>query len=153
LKKFRFSALILLIVVAVGFLVFPLSAKESKDKEEFAPTINKDNPGVSIDITKHTVPGKITIFDFYSDFCPPCLSIAPRLEELDRSRTDLAVKKIDINRKGKAGIDWQSPLVGQYNINAVPFFIIYDEKGNLVASGSDASRKLWEYLSEMSAQK
>jgi thiol-disulfide isomerase/thioredoxin len=148
LKKISLLTVLLLVIIAAFFLIFPVSAGE-----EYAPVINRDNPGVSIDITKHTVPGKITIFDFYSDFCPPCVSIAPRLEELDRTRSDIAVKKVDINRKGKAGIDWQSPLVGQYSITAVPFFIMYDAEGKMMASGQDASRKLWEYLSEMNTQK
>jgi thiol-disulfide isomerase/thioredoxin len=147
LKRFRLFALIILVLAAAVLLVFPVLAEE-----EYAPVINKDNPGVGIDITKHVVRGKITIFDFYSDFCGPCVSVAPRLKELDKSRPDIVVKKIDINRPGKAGIDWQSPLVSQYDIKGVPFFMIYDKDGKLMASGRDAMQKVGEFLNEMNVK-
>jgi thiol-disulfide isomerase/thioredoxin len=146
LKRNLLLIALLILVLAVG-----CSRGASQEDGEYAPVINKDNPGETLEITEHLVPGKITIFDFYSDYCPPCKTISPMLTELDKARPDIAVKKIDINRKGKTGIDWQSPVVEQYKIKSVPFFMIYDEKGKLTASERKASEKVFEYIDKMNA--
>jgi thiol-disulfide isomerase/thioredoxin len=105
-------------------------------------------PGERVDLEDLMVAGKITIFDFYSDYCGPCRKISPRLEQLDEVNDAIAVVKIDINRKNVKGIDWNSPVARQYNLRSIPHFIIYDSSGNQTHEGSSAWRQVYQYLKE-----
>ena len=94
--------------------------------------------GQPIAVADYLVPGKTTVFDFYSEYCGPCMQIAPELEKLHARRADLAVVKVDINRPGVKGIDWQSPVALQYDLHSIPHFKIFGPDGKLKAEGDDA---------------
>ena len=59
---------------------------------------NHDNPGQPLDVKRLAVRGKITLIDFHSPFCPPCVQLAPIMAKLAAKRPDLAIKKVNINR-------------------------------------------------------
>ena len=94
--------------------------------------------GAKVDLADYVVPGKTTIFDFTSEFCPPCVAIAPYLDKLHAARADIAVVKVDINRPGVKGIDWKSPIAIQYRMNSIPHFKVYGPDGKLLAEGQKA---------------
>ncbi|NIM14046.1 MAG: hypothetical protein GTO45_18545 [Candidatus Aminicenantes bacterium] len=116
---------------------------------EFSPgqVINSGSPGEEINIENFVQEGKTTIFDFYSDYCPPCRKISPLLKQLDNKRDDIVVLKVDINRPGRKGIDWGSPVVRQYRIKFVPFFMIYDPSGRRTHEGRAAYYEVGKLLS------
>jgi len=89
--------------------------------------------GQAVDLADFIVTGKITVFDFTSEYCPPCRAYADPLYLLHQSRTDLAVVKVDINRPEVHRIDWDSPVARQYGVHAVPHFKIYGPDGKLLA--------------------
>ena len=93
--------------------------------------------GEVIHIQDYLVPGKMTIFDFYSDFCPPCRALKPSLEKLHASRNDIALVVVDINRPGVRGIDWSSPVARQYKLHSIPHLAIFGPDGRLVAVDQD----------------
>lgn len=103
-------------------------------------------PGDEIDIEKLLHSGKTTIFDFYSQYCGPCLRISPLLAKLDQARKDIVVVKIDINRKEVKGIDWNSPVARQYNLRSVPHFVIYDSTGYRTHEGDSAYDRVEQLL-------
>lgn len=88
--------------------------------------------GEKVEIKDYIVPGKTTIFDFYSTFCPPCMRIKPAMEKLHHDRPDIAVVEVDINRPGHQGIDFKSPVGLQYQLESIPHFVIYGPDGQLV---------------------
>jgi thiol-disulfide isomerase/thioredoxin len=92
----------------------------------------------SINLEKIIVKGKTNIIDLYSDYCPPCKRIAPFLKKLEERRGDIAVIRIDINRAGFRGIDWQSPVAQQFDLKSVPHFIVISPWGKLMFEGKDA---------------
>jgi len=94
--------------------------------------------GERVDLADYIVQGKTTIVDFYSDFCGPCRQISPLIEKFAYSRNDVAVVKVDINRPGVQGIDWDSPVARQYRLESVPSFKIYGPNGQLQAEGDAA---------------
>jgi thiol-disulfide isomerase/thioredoxin len=108
--------------------------------------INADNPGQEIDIKGFIQTGQTTIFDFYSEYCPPCRRISPLLKQLDSQRQDIVVHKVDINRPGVRGIDWASPVTRQYNLSSVPHFKIYDSSGELKSEGQEAYSEIMRLL-------
>ncbi len=124
-----------------------------KKGEEKNDTRNKRShfiviPGKKVDVADLAIPGKTTIFDFFSEYCAPCRKISPILEELDRRRNDIVVIKLNINRQGVKGIDWNSPLAKQYRITSIPYFIIYDGNGNRTHEGMRASYRVQQLLQE-----
>jgi thioredoxin-related protein len=70
------------------------------------------------------------------------------MAKLAKKRPDLAIKKVDINRKGVNGIDWRTPLAQQYQIRQVPYFMIFDPQGQPVAQGRGAFEKIGGWLQE-----
>jgi len=99
--------------------------------------------GQEVALEKYLVPGKTTVFDFTSEYCPPCRAISPRLDQLHAKRADVVVVKIDINRPGVKGIDWKSPVATQYGMRSIPNFKVYGPDGKLQAEGK-AARTLVE---------
>lgn len=123
-----------------------------EDEEDGRQAVITHVPGTEVDIEQMVHRGKTTIFDFYSAYCGPCVKISPRLAELERKRTDIAVVKIDINREGVRGIDWGSPVIKQYQIPSIPYFIVYDEGGTRIHAGDTASQFVYRLLSEEQIQ-
>ena len=86
--------------------------------------------GKRLDFKKHLTEGKITIFDFYADWCGPCRLYSPKLEHLLSENPDnLSLIKVDV-------IDWKSELAKQltksYKLPALPFTLIFNDKGRLL---------------------
>jgi thiol-disulfide isomerase/thioredoxin len=94
--------------------------------------------GQEVALADYLVPGKTTVFDFYSEFCPTCRSIAPAMEKLHASRADIAVVFVNVNRPGVKVIDWQSPVVKQYGLPSTPQLRVFGPDGKLVAEGKPA---------------
>jgi len=116
-----------------------VTAPAAEESAEPSPAQHEVPVGIShgeeIDLKDHLVRGQITIFDFFSQYCPPCREVAPLLEQLDQKRPDVTVVKVDINRPDVIGIDWQSPVAQQYEIHSVPHFKVYAPDGTLQAEG------------------
>lgn len=94
--------------------------------------------GQQVALSDYLVPGKTTIFDFYSDYCPTCRSIAPDVRRLHATRPDIAVVLVNVNRPGIKAIDWQSPVVKQYHLPSTPQLKVFGPDGRLVAEGKPA---------------
>lgn len=104
-------------------------------------------PGTEIEVSTLVKDEGVTIVDFYSEYCPPCRQIAPYLEKLNEKRDDVEVIKININRENVTGIDWESPVIKQYGITSIPFFMIFRD-GKRISDGPEASRFVFELLKE-----
>jgi thiol-disulfide isomerase/thioredoxin len=94
--------------------------------------------GKKVTLADYLVPGKTTIFDFYSEYCPTCRAIAPDMEILHANRADIAVVFVNVNRPGVNVIDWQSPVVKQYDLPSTPQLKVFGPDGKLVAEGKPA---------------
>jgi thioredoxin len=68
--------------------------------------------------------GKITIVDFYADWCGPCRKIGPVLEKIAESNPDIVLQKVNV--------DQHHDVVQEYNITGIPHIIIYDKAGGEV---------------------
>ena len=95
--------------------------------------------GAKVALTDYLVPGKYTIFDFYSDYCGPCKALKPTLEHIHATKDDVALVVVDINRAGIKGIDWKSPVAAQYNLHSIPHLVVFDPSGKIVAEDRDSS--------------
>lgn len=99
------------------------------EKEKEGLDIKTIKGGNKIKFKEHLAQDKITIFDFYADWCGPCRVFSPKVERLLLDRDHLALRKVDI-------VDWKSALSKQltkdYKLPALPFTLIFDDKGNLL---------------------
>lgn len=77
------------------------------------------NGGQPVDLNSLMPAGKITVVDFYADWCGPCRSIAPHLEKLAKENPNVALVKVDI-------VKWGTPVTRQHNIKSVPNIRVFD---------------------------
>jgi thioredoxin 1 len=68
--------------------------------------------------------GKITIVDFYADWCGPCRKIGPVLEKIAEENSDVVLQKVNIDK--------HKDLAQEYNVTGIPHIIIYDKSADVV---------------------
>jgi len=136
------SAFLLLAVISTGVA----AAADTPAKGPEPLTISK---GQTVQLGDFAVPGKTTVFDFYSEYCPPCRAIAPLVKRLHETRPDIAVVEVDINRPGIEGIDWKSPVAKEFQLDSIPHFKIFGPDGKMTAEGDLARAKLVEWLQQL----
>jgi copper chaperone CopZ len=75
-------------------------------------------------LDKLRVPGKYTVFDVYADWCGPCRTVDERLRGLVQSRTDVAVRKLNV-------VDFDTPLAGELGarFEALPYLVVFSPSG------------------------
>jgi len=62
---------------------------------------------------------KVVLVDFYADWCGPCKAMAPTLDLLAEERTDVLVKKINVD---------QNPgSAAKYGIRGIPTIIFFKD--------------------------
>ena len=96
--------------------------------------------GAEVSLADFLVTGKTTVFDFTSEYCPPCRGYAEPLLLLHQQRADVAVVKVDINRSEIHKIDWDSPVARQFKLQSIPHFKIYGPDGKLIAEDTTDQR-------------
>jgi thiol-disulfide isomerase/thioredoxin len=82
------------------------------------------------DLQKALVPGKITVVDFYADWCMPCRKVDEHVKKL----SNVAYRRFNV-------VDWDTPLAKRYlnNIPELPYVIVFNASGARVdaVSGAD----------------
>jgi thiol-disulfide isomerase/thioredoxin len=128
-----------------GLLALPLAVRAG-DNHAKGPDPVRVLGGQELKLEDYLVPGKTTVFDFHSEYCPPCRAIGPRVEKLHQTRDDIAVVEVDINRPDVKGIDWQSPVARQYGLESIPHFKIFGPDGKLKAEGDPAYEQILNWI-------
>lgn len=109
--------------------------------------LNQGLPGERYDVEAALPKSGTVLVEYFSLNCPPCAQMAPLLEKLAEVKPDLAVRKVDIDRKGARGIDFNSPVAEQYHIDRVPYFVIY-ENGAKKSEGDAAKNQVRTWMAE-----
>lgn len=86
-----------------------------------------------------------TLVDFYADWCGPCKSQQPILEQLARSYEGRA-------RIVKVDVDQNQALARQYQVRSIPSLLLFDQ-GEVIAAkvGLSTSDALAELLDQAAA--
>jgi thiol-disulfide isomerase/thioredoxin len=86
--------------------------------------------GHRVDIAKMVAPGKVTIVDFYADWCGPCHVLEARLQHLMQGRKNLAMRRVNIGK-------WDNDAAKQateLRAEALPYIRVYDAHGKFVTA-------------------
>ena len=85
--------------------------------------------GEKIRVKDHLAPGKITIFDYYAEWCGPCHLLSPKLERLVLKYENVALRKLDL-------VDYDSKLAAQatrdFKMPGLPFTTVFNDRGKLL---------------------
>jgi thiol-disulfide isomerase/thioredoxin len=135
-----------LLLPVVGILTLSgsgCSSESGSSSDSSATAVGKGDirtlpPGESVDLAAKSAEGKVTIFDFYAEWCAPCALITPELEKLVDSRPDeVALRKVDV-------IGWGSDAAVDQGIEYLPYLAVVDADGNVAATGDDSLSYLKE---------
>ncbi len=80
-------------------------------------------------LDEHAVAGKVTVFDFYADWCAPCRNVDRHLFGLIAKGQDLAVRKLNV-------FSWETPLAKRHLANTpnLPLLVVFGKDGKRVES-------------------
>ena len=59
---------------------------------------------------------KITLIDFYADWCPPCKMLSPLVEKIAEERDDINFVKVNI--------DYDVELANKYGVVSIPTLVV-----------------------------
>lgn len=130
------------------FVTVTLALSISAAAQSKLKTVNVGREGLPFEISDTLVRGQITVVEFASRSCSSCRNLEEKLSQLQSAEPKLAIRRVEIDRAGSQGVDWQSPLVRQYNLSSVPHFKIYDAAGKLIAEGEPARKQVIRFMRE-----
>jgi thiol-disulfide isomerase/thioredoxin len=90
-----------------------------------------DNGEDVASLDPHIVRGKITLVDFYADWCGPCRRVDEHVFTMQKARTDLAYRKLNI-------VSWDTPLARHYlaGVPGLPYVLVFGRDGKLAGKMS-----------------
>jgi thiol-disulfide isomerase/thioredoxin len=84
--------------------------------------------GEVVELEPHLAAGKVTVFDFYADWCAACREVDLHMYKVLAEHDDVALRKLDI-------VDWDSELAKRHmrTATSLPYVIVYGHDGKKVA--------------------
>lgn len=66
----------------------------------------------------------VTILDFYADWCGPCKTQDPILEQVEEDVDDVVVEKVDV--------DANQDTANEYQVRSLPTLVLLDDEEDVV---------------------
>ncbi len=77
----------------------------SVNKSNFEEIINSDKP---------------VLLDFFAEWCGPCRTVSPIVDEIAEERADIIVGKINVDEEGE--------LASAFSVSTIPTFVVIKNK-------------------------
>ena len=87
--------------------------------------------GEKIDVARTLVPGKVTVLDYWAEWCSPCHLLDARLQHLVQANPKLAVRRINVGKWDNAAA---KQATKEFRAEALPYVRVYDSRGKFVGA-------------------
>lgn len=105
--------IIAVVAVLVGFITFThFKFKNAKPVENSKKIIVLGNKNFKMALRK-----EILLVDFWAPWCGPCKMVAPTLNEIAETETDITI--------GKVNVDHNQDLAKKYKVRNIPTMVIF----------------------------
>lgn len=95
----------------------------------------------AVDFKTIPVRGKITIVDFYADWCGPCKVLELRLQHLVQGK-NIAVRRVNVGKWDNAAA---KQATRDFRLASLPYLRVYDGSGKLAA---EVKNGMWDEVLE-----
>jgi copper chaperone CopZ/thiol-disulfide isomerase/thioredoxin len=93
-----------------------------------------------VDLKKVPVPGKITVLDYWAEWCSPCHFLEKRLQHVMNANAGMALRRVNVGKWDNAAA---RQATSEFRLEALPYVRVYDRNGKFVGDVTGGS---WDDL-------
>lgn len=82
-----------------------------------------------VDLSTIAVAGKITVVDYWAEWCSPCHFLEKRLQHLLNSDPKMALRRVNVGKWDNAAA---RQATAEFRLEALPYVRVYDARGKFV---------------------
>ncbi|HVE65612.1 MAG TPA: thioredoxin domain-containing protein [Thermoanaerobaculia bacterium] len=82
-----------------------------------------------VDLKTIAVPGKITVVDYWAEWCSPCHFLEKRLHHLMNSDPKMSLRRVNVGKWDNAAA---KQATAEFRLEALPYVRVYDARGKFV---------------------
>lgn len=94
-----------------------------------ADVVRISTAGEAVELRAHLAAGKVTVVDFYAQWCQPCRKVDEHMKQVLTAQADVALRKVDV-------VDWDSAVAKQHlqGVPNLPYVVVFGRSGKQVAA-------------------
>jgi copper chaperone CopZ len=82
-----------------------------------------------VDLKTIASPGKITVVDYWAEWCSPCHFLEKRLQHLLNENPNMALRRVNVGKWDNAAA---KQATAEFRLEALPYVRVYDARGKFV---------------------